>query len=62
MHANENMTYLNFFDKREVVIRGHVTVIPTYLKKQGRSKQSNFTSKGNRKRRTKSQKSVKERT
>ena len=46
----------------KVVIRGNVIVIPTYLKKQGRSKQSNFTSKGNRKRRKMSQKSVKERT
>ena len=29
----------------KVVIRGNVIVIPTYLKKQGRSKQSNFISK-----------------
>ena len=51
-NRNENTTYQNLQDTAKVVLRGKFIAIQTYLKKQEKSKQSNLTPKGARKRKT----------
>ena len=61
-NKNECMTYLNHCDKTNLVTREKcIVILPTTRNKKDLNKQSNFTSKGNRKG-AKSQKLVKERT